>query len=70
MIWAGPFLLTQLPVSSTNEFNEKLRDSPLEGKDYYPSSNDIEEVVVCQLPQSGINFSPFKIFSLLLRLPI
>ena len=70
MIWAGPFLLTQLPISYTKELNEKTTDSHLEGKVYYPTSNDSEEVAVYKLPQSGINFSPFKIFPLLLRLPI
>ena len=43
------YFFKKLPPSYTEEFTLKTRDSLLEGKSYYPSSNDSEEVIVYKL---------------------
>ncbi len=43
------YFFKKLPASYTKEFSAKTKDSLLEGKNYYPASNDGEEVIVYKL---------------------
>ena len=48
------YFFKRLPASYTKEFSAKTKDSLLEGKNYYPASNDSEEVVVYKLEQQDL----------------
>ena len=48
-------LFKLLPPSYTKELSAKTKDSLLEGKNYYPASNDSEEVIVYKLAQLDAN---------------
>jgi len=55
------YFFKTLPASYTNELSAKTRDSILQGKSYYPASNDSEEVRVYKLQEVDLKKSWLRI---------